>query len=67
MSDNLPVPGGEFLLYATDDARARLSVRVQEGTVWLSQRLIAESFAVSVSTVNEHLGRTSSGWRRGTR
>lgn len=55
MSDNLPVPGGEFLLYASDDGRVRLSVRVQDGTVWLPQRLIAELFGVSVPTVNEHL------------
>jgi hypothetical protein len=55
MSDNLPVPGGEFLLYTSDDGRVRLSVRVQDGTVWLPQRLIAELFGVSVPTVNEHL------------
>lgn len=55
MSDNLPVPGGEFLLYTSDDGRVRLSVRVGDGTVWLPQRLIAELFGVSVKTVNEHL------------
>ena len=55
MSDNLPVPGGEFVLYTSDDGRVRLSVRVQDGTVWLPQRLIAELFGVSVPTVNEHL------------
>lgn len=46
---------GEFLLYTSDDGRVRLSVRVQEGTVWLPQRLIAELFGVSVKTANEHL------------
>jgi hypothetical protein len=56
MSDNVPVPGGEFLLYTTDDGSTRLSVRVHDGTVWLPQRLIAELFGVSVPTVNEHLG-----------
>ncbi len=56
MNDNLPVPGGEFLLYTSDDGRVRLSVRVQDGTVWLPQRLIAELFGVSVPTANEHLG-----------
>lgn len=55
MSDELAVPGGEFLLYASEDGRVRLSVRVQEGTVWLPQRLIAELFQVSVPTVNGHL------------
>jgi hypothetical protein len=56
MNDNLPAPGGELLLYTSDDGRVRLSVRVQDGTVWLPQRLIAELFGVSVPTVNEHLG-----------
>ncbi|MDR3635575.1 MAG: RhuM family protein [Isosphaeraceae bacterium] len=55
MSDNLPVPGGEFLLYTSPDGRVRLSVRVRDGTVWLPQRLIADLFEVSVKTANEHL------------
>jgi hypothetical protein len=55
MSDEPAVPGGEFLLYASEDGRVRLSVRVQDGTVWLPQRLIAELFQVSVPTVNGHL------------
>jgi len=55
MADELAVPGGEFLLYTSDDGLVRLSVRVQDGTVWLAQRLIAELFGVSVKTANEHL------------
>jgi hypothetical protein len=49
------VPGGEFLLYTSGDGRVRLSVRVQDSTVWLPQRLIAELFNVSVKTANEHI------------
>lgn len=55
MNDNLPVPGGEFLICTSDDGRVRLSVRVQDTTVWLPQRLIAELFGVSVKTANDHL------------
>jgi len=60
MSDNLPSPApapppGEFLLYQSQDGRTKLRVRLHEQTVWLSQRLIAELFQVSVPTVNEHL------------
>src|SRR5271157_290504 len=55
MSDNLPVPGGEFLLYATEDGRTRLSVRVQDGTVWLSQAAIAELFQTTKQNVSLHL------------
>jgi hypothetical protein len=55
MSDNLPVPGGEFLLYATEDGRARLSVRVHEGTVWLSQAAMGELFQTTKQNVSLHL------------
>ena len=55
MSEDLPVPGGEFLLYATEDGRARLSVRVHEGTVWLSQAAMAELFQTTKQNVSLHL------------
>ncbi|MGO9813840.1 MAG: hypothetical protein ACLP53_24160 [Isosphaeraceae bacterium] len=55
MSVNLPVAGGEFLLYATEDGRTRLSVRVQDGTVWLSQAAIAELFQTTKQNVSLHL------------
>jgi len=50
-----PVPpeGGQILIY--EDGATRLQVRLEGETVWLSQRLIAELFQVSVKTVNEHL------------
>jgi len=34
----------------------RLQVRLEGQTAWLSQRVIAELYQVSVKTVNEHLG-----------
>lgn len=55
MSDELAVPGGEFLLYASDDGRVRLSVRVQDGTVWLSQAAIAELFQTTKQNISLHL------------
>lgn len=48
-----PVPGGQVLIY--HDGDTRLQVRLEGRTVWLSQRLVAELFQVSVKTVNEHL------------
>jgi hypothetical protein len=50
-----PNPGGEFLFYQTEGGRIRLQVRVQDETVWLSQRLMAELFQKDVRTVNEHI------------
>lgn len=46
-------PDGQFLVY--NDGGRNLRVRIEGQTVWLSQRLIAELYQVSVKTVNEHL------------
>lgn len=46
-------PDGQVLIY--EEGGARLRVRLDGHTVWLSQRLIAELYQVSVKTVNEHL------------
>ena len=48
-------PGGEFLLYQTEDGRTRLAVLLQEETVWLTQKLMAELFQKDVRTINEHI------------
>jgi hypothetical protein len=53
---NLPdpvQPAGQILIY--QDGATRLQVRLEGRSVWLSQRLIAELFQVSIKTVNEHL------------
>jgi hypothetical protein len=55
MSKTSPAPGAEFLLYETEDGRTRVECRFVEGSLWLSQALMAELFQVSVPTVNEHL------------
>ncbi len=49
----LPPPNGQMLIY--QDGATRLQVRLDGRSVWLSQRLIAELFQVSVKTANEHL------------
>jgi hypothetical protein len=56
-NDNLPIkqPQGEFLVYAGEDGQIKLEVRLEDETVWLSQRLMAELFSVTVPTINEHL------------
>ncbi len=37
------------------DGASQLQVRLEGNTVWLTQKLIAELYGVSVKTVNEHL------------
>jgi len=55
MADDLvpSPPEGQLLIY--QDGALRLQVRIDGKTVWLTQRLIAELYQVSVKTVSEHL------------
>ena len=50
-----PVPGGELVLYQTEDGQTRIECRFENESIWLTQALMAELFLVSVPTVNEHL------------
>ena len=50
-----PAPGGEFLLYQTEDGRTRLEVRVQQETVWLSLNQMAELFQRDKSVISRHV------------
>ena len=44
-----------ILLYQTEDGGQRIEVRLENETVWLSQRLLAELFQKDVRTINEHI------------
>ncbi len=46
---------GEIILYTTPDGVARVEVFFQDETFWLSQKRLAELFAVEVNTINYHL------------
>lgn len=46
---------GEFLLYQTEDARTRVQLRLDDGTVWMSQKQLADLYQVKVPTINAHL------------
>ena len=45
----------EILLYTTPDGNQRIEVRLENETVWLSQRLMAELFQTTAANVNIHL------------
>ena len=49
-------PKGELLVYQGQGLEQPIQVRLEGETVWLSQRLLAELYGVSVPTVNEHIG-----------
>ena len=45
----------EFLIFTSQEGKNQIEVRYENGTIWLTQKLIAELFSVSVPTINEHL------------
>ncbi len=45
----------EFLVFTNQDGRNSIEVRVEDETVWLTQKLIATLFDVNVRTISEHL------------
>ncbi len=45
----------EFLIFTGQAGEDGIEVRVEGETVWLTQRLIAELFAVTIPTINEHM------------
>ncbi len=55
MDDNLPERSSEFLIYQTEDGRARIDVRLEDETVWLSQAQLCELFDKNKRTISEHI------------
>jgi hypothetical protein len=46
---------GEFLLYQAPDGKARIQLRVSDGTVWLTQKQLADLYQVSVPAIAQHV------------
>jgi len=46
---------GEMLIYAGRDGRLHVQAHLQDETLWLAQRQMAELFGVDVRTISEHL------------
>ena len=55
MKDDLSEIRSEILIYQTEGGRTRIDVRLEDETVWLSQKLMAELFQKDVRTINEHI------------
>ena len=58
MSDDLapqPPPGGQFLVYRTEDGKLKIDVRFEGETVWLTQAHMAELFQTSQQNISQHL------------
>ena len=48
-------PGGEILLYQTEDGRTRIECRFENETLWLTQAQIAELFQTTPQNITLHL------------
>lgn len=45
----------EFLIFTQQAGESGIEVRYEEGSIWLTQKLMAELFDVTTPTINEHL------------
>ena len=54
MSDSQQ-PGGEVIVYQSDDGQVRVDVRLHDETVWLTQPLMAELFQTSQQNISQHI------------
>lgn len=52
----------EFLIFSAQTGGGGIEVRYEDETVWLTQKMMAALFDVSVSTVNEHLSNIFNSW-----
>ena len=46
---------GEIILYQTKGGKSSLEVKLEQETVWLTQKQIAELFEKDIRTINEHI------------
>jgi hypothetical protein len=51
----LASPGGEIILYQTEDGQSRIEVRLEDESVWLTQAALAELFQTTPQNITLHL------------
>ena len=52
----------EFLIFTKQEGKNTIEVRIEDETVWLTQKLMGVLFEVSVATINEHLANIFKTW-----
>ncbi len=48
-------PQSEIIIYQNPNGNIKIDVRLEEETVWLTQKLMAELFDKSKKTISEHI------------
>ncbi|MDD5048227.1 MAG: RhuM family protein, partial [Methanoregulaceae archaeon] len=51
----VPVTESRILFYQSEDGTSRIEVRLEEGTVWLPQALIAELYQTTKQNISLHI------------
>ena len=46
---------GEVIIYQSEDGLTQIDVKLEDGTIWLSQQQIAELFNTSRTNIVEHI------------
>ena len=55
MTENLPATRSDILIFQAEDGRTRIDVRLEDETVWLSQRMMAELYQTTKQNISLHL------------
>ncbi len=56
MAENLPAKNdSQILIYQTEGGKTKIEVLLEDETVWLTQKLIAELFQTTIPNVNMHI------------
>ncbi len=56
INQKLPAtPGGEIILYQTEDGQSHIEVRLEDESVWLTQAALAELFQTTPQNITFHL------------
>ena len=45
----------EFLIFTSQEGKSSIEARYEDGTIWLTQKLMGELFEVGTNTINYHL------------
>ncbi|MCI7680827.1 MAG: virulence RhuM family protein, partial [Fusobacterium necrophorum] len=45
----------DIIIYNTEDGRAKINLKYEDGTVWLNQNEIAELFQTSKQNISKHI------------
>ena len=51
----MTVSNSQIVIFQTEDGQTKLEVRLENETVWLTQKLMAELFQTTVPNINMHL------------